>query len=47
MQRSFNESIKDREVDGNDPEWEELRSELFLVLMSYGQQIRDLYQSIA
>jgi DNA primase catalytic core len=46
MQRSFNESIKDREVDRNDPEWEELRSELFLVLMSYGQHIRELNQSL-
>jgi DNA primase len=46
MRRSYNEQIKSSEVQLNNPEFEELRDELFLIAMTYGNQICSAYEQI-
>jgi DNA primase catalytic core len=46
MRRSYNEQIKSSEVQLNNPEFEELRDELFLIAMTYGSQIRSAYEQM-
>jgi hypothetical protein len=46
MRRSYNEQIKASEVQLNNPEFEELRDELFLIAMTYGSHIRSSYEQI-
>jgi hypothetical protein len=46
MRRSYNEQIKSSEVQLNTPEFEELRDALFLIAMSYGNQICSAYEQI-
>jgi len=45
MERSFNDEIKSRTVNSEDPVWQELRDELFLVTMTEGTGIKRIYES--
>lgn len=44
MERSYNETIKQREINLRDPVFQQLRDELFLVTMTYGALIREIYE---
>lgn len=46
MERSFDEEIKNRTVDADDPVWLELRDQLFLVTMSEGAKVKVIYDSM-
>jgi hypothetical protein len=43
MQRSYDEEIKEKEVSIRDPQFQEIRDELFLVAMGYPGKIREIY----
>jgi DNA primase catalytic core len=44
MSRSFNDIIKENEVDLLDERFREIRDELFLAVMTYGDNIRTIYE---
>ncbi len=46
MERSFNEEIKSRTVNVEDPLWQEIRDQLFLVTMTEGIRIKGIYESL-
>jgi hypothetical protein len=46
MRRSHNEQIKSPEVQLNDPVFERIWDELFLVAMTYGHHIRTVYEQM-
>jgi hypothetical protein len=46
MERSFNDEIKNRTVNSEDPVWQELRDQLFLVTMTDGIGIKRIYESM-
>jgi len=46
MERSFNEEIKSRTVNADDPRWQELRDHLFLVTLAEGPNIKRVYDSL-
>ena len=43
MERSFSEQIKSRTVIADDPQWQELRDQLFLVTLTDGSNIKRVY----
>lgn len=45
MERSFNEEIKNRTVNADDPVWQQIRDDLFLVTMTEGIRIKGIYES--
>ena len=46
MERSFNEEIKNTTVNADDPVWQQLRDQLFLVTMGEGATIKAIYDSM-
>ena len=46
MQRSFKPEIKEKEVNLNDPDFQEIRDALFLVAMTYAPAIKKIYEEI-
>ncbi len=46
MERSFNEEIKNTTVNADDPVWQQLRDQLFLVAMNEGATIKTMYDSM-
>jgi DNA primase len=46
MERSFDEEIKKRTVNSEDPLWQQLRDKLFLLALTEGPRIKQIYQSI-
>jgi DNA primase catalytic core len=46
MERSFNEEIKNRTVNSEDPLWLDIRDQLFLVTMTEGIRIKGIYSSL-
>jgi hypothetical protein len=47
MERSFNEDIKNRTVNADDPIWQQLRDQLFLVTLTKGPQIEQSYETLS
>ena len=47
MQRSYDDEIKQREVNLNDPAFQEIRDELFLVTMTSCNLIKEIYERAA
>jgi DNA primase catalytic core len=46
MERSFDDEIKKRTVNSEDPLWQKLRDQLFLVALTDGPRIKQIYESI-
>lgn len=46
MRRSFDDAIKNTQVKLNDPRFQEIRDELFLVAMDYGHYVKKIYDEI-
>ena len=46
MLRSANKQIKNREINIEDPVFQEIRDELYLIMMSLFEKIKNVYQSI-
>jgi len=46
MERSFNDEIKSRTVNAEDPVWQEIRDQLFLITMTDGIRIKGIYDSL-
>jgi DNA primase catalytic core len=45
MERSYSEEIKSRTVNADDPIWQKLRDQIFLVTMEEGQHIKQIHDS--
>ena len=46
MERSFNDEIKNGPVNADDPVWQQIRDDLFLVTMTEGIRIKGIYESL-
>jgi len=46
MKRSYNDAIKEREVNLRSPEFQQIRDELFLVTMTCGTMIQEIYSAL-
>jgi DNA primase catalytic core len=46
MERSYSEEIKNRTVNADDPIWQKLRDQIFLVTMEEGQHIKRIHDTL-
>ncbi len=47
MERSFDDTIKSRTVQSDEPIWQDLRDQLFLVALAEGARVKSIYDELA